>query len=339
MKTRPHHEHHNIPRLSQVATRGIIPLFVTVLVLVTSCSTTQPNPVADTAPTAPVAAPSSSTSSSTTTSSTLAPTTVTPIVTAPEVDARGAGFTSLFVGHSFFDPIATKFEEHAARAGFLQHSQVRVMVGGGGGAPEALWNDPERRSEIQAHLSRGDINLFGMTYHPDFPTLTGYRLWVEEALSHNPQTAFFVGMPWVREPASMTAAAYTLTTGRAYETLMSPIIDQLKEEFPGSTFFAIPYGHAASELYELFESGQLPGIRAVIGDHPTSLFIDSLGHTSYTVVEELAVLVWLRAIYCVDLSEYSYPSNFSADLTTIAMDIVANQRADDAAPWCRAAQL
>lgn len=335
MKTGSHCEHHNIPRLSQVATKGIIPLFVTLLVLVTSCSTTEPTPVADTAPTASVAMPSSSTSSSTTTSSTLAPTTVAPMVTTPEVDPRGAGFTSLFVGHSFFDPIATKFLEHATRAGFLQHSQVRVMAGGGGGAPEALWNDPERRSEIQAHLSRGDVNLFGMTYHPDFPTLTGYRLWVEEALSHNPLTAFFVGMPWVREPESMTAAAYTLTTSRAYETIMPPVIDQLKEEFPGSTFFAIPYGQAASELYELFESGQLPGIRAVVGEPRTSLFTDPLGHTSHTVVEELAVLVWLRAIYCVDLSEYSYPSNFSADLTTIAMDIVAEQRADHAAPWCR----
>lgn len=222
------------------------------------------------------------------------------------------------------------------RAGFLGHTQELVGAGGGGGAPEGLWNDPAKGSEIITHLSRGDVALFGMTYHPDYPTLTGYRLWVQEALSHNPQTAFFVGMPWVREPESRTASDYALTSSRAYETLMTPIIDQLKTEFPGSTFFAIPYGQAASDLYEVFEAGQLPGIRNVVGDSATSLFIDTLGHAAGTIVEELAVLVWLRAIYCVDLASYSYPSKFTVDLAAIAMNIVSEQRAEDAASWCNA---
>jgi hypothetical protein len=336
MRTKSQFENRIISGLSRARTKGIVPLSLTALLLITSCSSDDPTSALDTTSSIPVSTPAPSTSSSTTTSTSSIPTTVAPIVDGSEIRSPGTGFTSLFAGHSFFDLVATRFWEQATRAGFLGHTQELVMAGGGGGAPEGLWNDPAKRSEIITHLSRGDVELFGMTYHPDYPTLTGYRLWVQEALSHNPQTAFFVGMPWVRQPDSMTASDYALTSSRAYETLMTPIIDQLKTEFPGSTFFAIPYGQAASELYEVFEAGQLPGIRNVVGDSATSLFIDTLGHASGTIVEELAVLVWLRAIYCVDLAGHSYSSKFAVDLAAIAMTIVAEQRTEDAAPWCQA---
>jgi hypothetical protein len=330
-------DHRNNVRRSQLSTKGRVPLFLTALFLVTSCSTSEPTSVADTA----TSAPAPSTTFTVHTAAT-APTIVRTVaeldadqaIGSREVGSREEGFTSLFVGHSFFDPVAMKFYDHALRAGF-GHTQERVMAGGGNGAPEALWNDPDKRSEILTYLMRGDVDLFGMTYHPDYPSFTGYRLWVEEALSHNPQTAFFVGMPWARQPESMTATDYALTTNRFYETLISPIVDQLKTEFPDSIFFAIPYGQAASDLYVLFEAGQASGIRAVVGDPQTSLFTDALGHTFETIVEELATLVWLRAIYCVDLFSYSYPSNFSVDLASIGMSIVAEQRSDDVAPWCR----
>jgi hypothetical protein len=334
MSTNTHFGRRNITGLSRVRTRGSIPFLLIALAFVTSCSTSDQTSAVDTTASIPVVTSAPSTSSSTTTSSTIART-AAELDAASAIGTQGEGYTSLFVGHSFFEPLSTRLPDHAVRAGLLKHSQVTVMAGGANGAPEALWNDPAMRTEILNHLSRGDIDLFGMTYHPDYPTLTGYRLWIEEALSHNPKTAFFVGMPWVWQPESLTAADYAVSSNRLFETVISPIVAELKTEFPGATFFAIPYGRAASVLYELFEAGQLPGIRAVVGDPQTSLFIDTLGHTSGTIIEELGVLVWLRAIYCVDLSDYSYPSRFTVDLAAIAMSIVAEQRADDTAPWCR----
>ena len=248
----------------------------------------------------------------------------------------GTGFTSVFMGHSFFQPPAQRLEGYALGSGFTDHQQTIVFAGGDSGAPEALWNDQARRTEIQALLSTGDVDLLGMTYHPQYPTLTGYRLWVNEALRHNPNTAFFMGMPWLLDPATRTPAEYAIEWQRAYDSIATPIVQQLALEYPTASFFAIPYGRAAADLYALFGAGFLRGITALVGDSRTSLFRDDMGHGGQ-VIDELAGLVWLRSIYCVDLSSFGYPSMFDLDLQSMAMRIVADQNPADTAPWCRAA--
>jgi hypothetical protein len=85
------------------------------------------------------------------------------------------GYESLFIGHSFFRPIATGLPFHAAAAGFVDHDQTVLGAGGANGAPQALWEDPVKRAAIQAVLDTGNVELFGMTYASAYPTTEGYE--------------------------------------------------------------------------------------------------------------------------------------------------------------------
>lgn len=124
MVARSHFDNRIISALSRVRTKGIVPLSLTALLLVTSCSSDDPTSALDTTSSAPVTISSPSTSSSTTTSSSSVPTTLAPIVASSELVSPGEGFTSLFVGHSFFDPVATKFLEHATGRFPRSHSRA-----------------------------------------------------------------------------------------------------------------------------------------------------------------------------------------------------------------------
>jgi hypothetical protein len=232
------------------------------------------------------------------------------------------GFHSLFIGHSFFRPIADQMSFHAPNAGFADHTQITVFSGGANGAPQALWDNPTKRAEIQAALDGGDVELFGMTYHPDHPTLEGYRRWIDYALSRNPATTFFVGFPWLTNPGTMDSDTYGVTWSGAYDTIAKNIIDNLRVEYPNVDLFAIPYGQAAVELYSLFESGELPDVDALVSRAGDGIFRDDFGHAD-TILLDLASLVWLRAIYGVELSSYDWEPNYVLDLKAIADAIMA----------------
>ena len=227
------------------------------------------------------------------------------------------GFDSLFIGHSFFRPFAEGMPFHAANAGFTDHTQDVVFAGGANGAPEALWNNAAKRAEIQGILDGGDVELFGMTYHPDYPTMTGYRLWFDYALDRNPDTRFFVALPWLPGPASYTAGQYSTTWHAAHEGSWHDFLDDLRAEYPSVDIYGIPYGQAAVELFELYDAGQLPDVDSLISGSGDAIFRDQLGHADDILVE-LGRLVWLRAIYGVDLSSYAHDPGYSVDLLELA---------------------
>lgn len=245
----------------------------------------------------------------------------------------GLGFTSVFMGHSFFQPPAFRLEGYASTARLTEHSQSIVSAGGANGAPEGLWKDQAKRAEIQALLATGQVELLGMTYHPEYPTLDGYRLWIDEALTHNPRTSFFIGMPWLLDPGTMTSAQYAVEWQKAYDQIIPPIVDGLRSEYPLSTIFAIPYGRAAAVLYQLFDQGQLRNVSRLVGDARTSLFRDDMGHAG-EIIDELAGLVWLRSIYCTNLTQFTFRSSYSLDLRPFGNAIVDQQNVDHQAPWC-----
>jgi hypothetical protein len=240
------------------------------------------------------------------------------------------GLDSLFIGHSFFVPFARAMPFHAAEAGFSSHSQSVVFSGGGSGAPQALWENASKRAEIQGILDEGDTQLFGMTYHFDYLTLEGYRNWVDYALVQNPDTRFFVAMPWIPFPASFTAGEYDSLWDTVHPAIVHSIIDDLRAEYPGVDFFCIPYGGSAVELRNLYAAGNLPDVQTLVSNSQDSIFLDTLGHGDDILIA-LGELIWLRAIYDVDISSYSYDPGYQADLKGIADAIMdAHDSAYDA---------
>jgi len=232
------------------------------------------------------------------------------------------GFDSLFIGHSFFRPFAEGMPAHAANTGFTDHAQEVVFAGGANGAPEALWNNATKRAAIQGVLDSGDVDLFGMTAHTDYPTLTGYHLWFDYALEQNPDTRFFLGLPWLPYPATYTAGEYSSAWHTTHETAWHVgLIDALRADYPGVDIYGIPYGQAAVELYDLYDAGQLPDVDTLTGSADEAIFTDSLGHPG-DILRDLGRLVWLRAIYGVDLSSYDYDPGYTVDLLAIADSIM-----------------
>ena len=64
--------------------------------------------------------------------------------------ASTAGYKCLFIGHSFFSPIARRLPGLAASAAGVTHEQSVVSSGGESGTPSRLWENPQKRNQIQS---------------------------------------------------------------------------------------------------------------------------------------------------------------------------------------------
>ncbi len=246
-----------------------------------------------------------------------------------DIPPAAMGYNSLFMGHSFFLPIAAGMAEHAHGAGFVDHTQQTFFAGGASGAPQALWDNSDTRNAIQAVLNSGEIELFGMTYHPDFPGIEGYKNWVEYALLQNPDTRFFIALPWATNPADEDVTEYEASWETGHPLVIHDgHIDTLRADYTDSDFYCIPYGQGAVELYKLFDSGKLFDVQTLVSENGSdAIFRDSFGHPDDILIT-LGQLIWLNAIYGVDLNSYDYDTGYSCDLKAIAQDIMDNHDSD-----------
>lgn len=237
-------------------------------------------------------------------------------------DVPNPGFNSLFIGHSFFKPFSDGMPNYVAAAGIAGHTQSVVFGGGATGAPQALWQHATRGPQIRAILDSGDVELFGMTYHPDYPTTAGYVNWINYALAQNPNTRFFVGLPWTPAPQSTNAATYASDWLTFHATAWHAFIDSIKALYPGVDIYAIPYGQSAVELRNLQAANNLPAAPNLVGAATNSIYTDALGHPG-NILRDLGRLVWLNAIYDVDLTTYTFGPNYAGtDLKAIAKSIM-----------------
>ena len=249
-------------------------------------------------------------------------------LTGLEASAETPGYNALFIGHSFFRPFADGMDDHAEEAGIEGHSQEVVFSGGAGGAPMALWNNSGKRAEIQGILDGGDIEFFAMTYHPDYPTTEGYENWIDYALAQNPDTKIAIGLPWGPYPATSSTEDYVAGWLAFHETAWhDDLIATLRELYPETEISCLPYGRSASELRLLHSAGNLPDVTAMTGSAGSSIYTDSLGHAGH-ILRDLGRLVWLNAIYDVDLTTYAHDPGYITDLKAIAQSIMDWHRAD-----------
>lgn len=259
-------------------------------------------------------------------------------VVGSEAQAQPPGVKALFIGHSFFRPFADEMPFHAAQAGIVGHTQNVVFQGGANGAPEALWNNPTTRATIQGYLDAGDVELFGMTYHTDYPSTLGYENWIDYALAQNPNTRFMIALPWLPYPATMSASVYADTWHAAHTAAWHGFLDVLRGLYPGVEIFCNPYGQSGVELRLLFDAGNLPDVNFLTGAANESIFTDSLGHAG-DILKDLGELVWLNVIYGIDLNTYAYDPGYITALKPIAQTIMDAHNATYASPLIRASKF
>ena len=164
------------------------------------------------------------------------------------------GYKSLFIGHSFFVPMARGMTTHAHRAGFKDHEQLVFFEGGDRGTPGYFWENSRHSGDIKKALQSGKIELFGMTWTGvgrGKGTFEHFKLWVDYAIQHNPKTTFCLAMPWGRFPARYKVDTFTQEMKKATSDFHK-IIDRLREAYPENEFFCINYGQGAVELKKLY---------------------------------------------------------------------------------------
>jgi len=156
------------------------------------------------------------------------------------------------------------------------------------------------------------------------PTLSleGWKIWFDYALAKNPDTEFFIGMPWLDYPTDYAdAEAYAELWDAFYHTLVLPAVDDLRALYPGVTIYTIPYGAAVNELRAQFEAGNVPDVTNLEGPSDSSLFTDYKGHGGQ-LLKDLVEYIWIDAIYGVDLETYDYDDGYQTDLKAIAKSIM-----------------
>jgi hypothetical protein len=239
-----------------------------------------------------------------------------------EFEIPVTGYNTVFMGHSFFAPIARQIPVHMTQLGNDNHSQHVESSPGETGTPIALWGDEEHRNKVQDILNTGEVALFGMTANP---TMEGYTLWIDYALSKNPNTIIVIGTPWLDFPADYNdAATYENTIIEGIESKIQFDIDALKLLYPNTEIINLPYAFAAIELRHMFEAGQLPGFTELIGSNlNTSIFSDQKGHGHGNgLLLDLAELIWLSHIYEINLDTYDYSAGHNIDLKEVAKSIL-----------------
>ena len=204
------------------------------------------------------------------------------------------GESMVLMGHSFFWPVAELFSYLASTGNAPGHTQNLYVAGSDQGAPEAFWNNDEQRTRIQDTLASGDIDTVGMTYHPAYPTSVGYRAWIDEALKHNPDTRFFIAIPWPLNPTALSPNDYQDLWQSGMDELNSGLLAELQTAYPDTTIIVIEYGQIAADLYLTYDNGSIYGLDSAIGSN--GVFTDAMGHPGPVLTEQAAEL-WLEALY------------------------------------------
>ncbi|MEM7475875.1 MAG: PEP-CTERM sorting domain-containing protein [Planctomycetota bacterium] len=227
----------------------------------------------------------------------------------------GDGASTLFAGHSFFVPVAGRFDALAKANGFDQHEMNFVFRGGSSGSPSSLWNDADgSRTEVENFLASGDVDLFGLTVGAD-QTYDDYAQWVDLALSYNPEISIFIGSPWVPNGTSYSTRAFDTLNEISGQTLFEDVVVPLREHYGDTEILFLNYGKTASIMRSMFDDSALPDVDRLVGEEP-ALFADSNPGHGGAMMLELSALTWLGSLYGADISDLNY-SPYLSDVNSI----------------------
>jgi hypothetical protein len=224
------------------------------------------------------------------------------------------GTNTLFIGHSFFVPIANQFNTIAQRNGYVDHAFDTYFSGGASGGPDALWDSPTAFPIINAKLETGDVELFGMTVGEQSDPEV-YAHWIELARSYNPDTTFFIGHPWVPGGPSMTSETFEFLNQNIADSIFDTV-QELRRMFPQTQIEYISYAHTISIMRNMLEAGELPDLDCLEGCGPGSFFTDpGLGHAN-PMLQEVAALSWMQILYGADTDMLEF-TEYESDIPSI----------------------
>lgn len=227
-----------------------------------------------------------------------------------------AGYNGLYMGHSFFHPVAHELVNRIPDSTIVAHRAGLVAAGGVNGSPKLLWDDPAKRSDGVQYLAAGGVDLLVMTYHsPETSALKDYQQWIDTALRHNPAITFVLSLPWAGNGYIHQADLEGLDAIDAkmhlfYEKMILP----LRQAYPDNRIVYCPYGLGVHELARRVLQDNLPGVQYVLNPDPAErsrsqrkgeqLVKDRMGHGGELVIR-LSALIMLAVIYDYDLSKMS----------------------------------
>lgn len=233
------------------------------------------------------------------------------------------GARCLFVGHSFFVPVALAFDELAIANEFSMHQMEVHFRGGAGGSPRSLWEDTSSFEAIESLLATGEVELFGMTsFAPENSRVEDYAQWINLALAYNPDTRFFIGTPWMSGGPSLPTDAFTTATDAMGENTFQ-IIDELRSEFPDQQIDYLLYGKTATVMKRMFDVGQLPNVTQLSGPSANALFMDPVMGHGGPMMLEVSALSWLDVLYGADLDDLII-SPYESDVHAIIAEVLAH---------------
>jgi len=212
------------------------------------------------------------------------------------------GANSLFIGHSFFVPIAEQFDQFAsAGSGYPNHSAKFFKRGGENGSPVNLWN--EHKEDIEAMINSTTVELFGMTTGTnktvvdEVALLEAYTQWIDLGLNYNTNMSFYIGLPWSDYPSTYDdAAAYAIPNQESSALMFDILITKLRDLYPNNHIFYLNYGIIAVEMTSMYERDELVDITDMTGSKADSIFVDFKGHAG-NMLKHMAGLTYMRFLY------------------------------------------
>ena len=233
------------------------------------------------------------------------------------------GANCLFIGNSFFIPVAVRFGGIASTSnGFNLHDTDYVYTAGGDGSPRALWNDANEKAAAQQKLSTGQIELFGMTSMSSegiIAVYQDYRNWIDLALSYNSETTFFIGSPWIPNGPTLNTTVFAVRTLEASETTFQ-VVRLLRATYPGTSIFFLNYGQVASKMRSMFDAGNLPDITQINGPGANSLFGDATIGLGGAMMLEMSALLWMSVLYGASYQDLTYNNQYNQDSVTAILE-------------------
>ena len=243
------------------------------------------------------------------------------------------GGNGLFAGMSFFVPVATAFNIAVETGGFPDHGFDFFFQGGANGAPQSLWDNESWRAEIDGKLATGNVDLFGLSIPNGTEQNPGeaYGLWFNQALSYNPETTFFIGVPYLSGGYRKTPEAFEQEMIDLAENFF-PVAEALRENYQDNDIYFIHYGLVLSEMMEDFEAGELEDIIGLVDPTNTSgggegyIYEDNMSGHAGPMAEHIAGLIWAHYLYDADIENLVDPQYEADDVLRIANDVIAFNR-------------